>query len=84
MSSGRSEPDPDRRRRNRLGPDGIFNFEGGCYAKTIKLSREAEPMIWDATNRFGAVLENVAFDPITRVPDYDDSSRPRTRVRLIH
>src|SRR5262249_9563 len=57
------------------GPDGIFNFEGGCYAKTIKLSQEAEPMIWNATNRFGAVLENVAFDPITRVPDYDDGSK---------
>ena len=57
------------------GPDGIFNFEGGCYAKTIKLSREAEPQIWDATNRFGAILENVAFDPITRVPDYDDQSK---------
>jgi phosphoenolpyruvate carboxykinase (ATP) len=57
------------------GPDGIFNFEGGCYAKTIKLSKEAEPMIWDATNRFGAVLENVTFDEHTRVPKYDDDSK---------
>ncbi len=57
------------------GPDGIFNFEGGCYAKTIKLSKEAEPMIWDATNRFGAVLENVTFDEYTRKPNYDDDSK---------
>ena len=57
------------------GPNGIFNFEGGCYAKTIKLSKEAEPQIWDATNRFGAVLENVTFDPYTRVPNYDDDSK---------
>ena len=56
-------------------PNGIFNFEGGCYAKTIKLSPEAEPEIWDATNRFGTVLENVVFDPETRIPDFDDDSK---------
>jgi phosphoenolpyruvate carboxykinase (ATP) len=57
------------------GPDGIFNFEGGCYAKCIRLTHEAEPQIWDATNRFGAVLENVVFDKDTRVPDYNDGSK---------
>jgi phosphoenolpyruvate carboxykinase (ATP) len=53
-------------------PEGIFNFEGGCYAKTIRLSREKEPQIWDAV-RFGALMENVILDPETREPDYDDS-----------
>jgi phosphoenolpyruvate carboxykinase (ATP) len=52
--------------------DGVFNFEGGCYAKTIRLSQEAEPEIWAATNRFGTVLENVILEPGTRRPDFDD------------
>ncbi|NJM33491.1 MAG: phosphoenolpyruvate carboxykinase [Rhodomicrobium sp.] len=54
--------------------NGIFNFEGGCYAKTIKLSREAEPEIYAAANSWGAVLENVVLDPATRMPDFDDGS----------
>jgi phosphoenolpyruvate carboxykinase (ATP) len=57
------------------GPHGVFNFEGGCYAKTIKLSHEAEPEIYDATLRFGSVLENVGFDPETRIVDFEDESK---------
>ena len=54
---------------------GIFNFEGGCYAKTIRLSAEAEPEIFATTQRFGTVLENVIVDPDTRVADFDDGSK---------
>ena len=54
------------------GPDGVFNFEGGCYAKVIRLSREAEPQIFAATERFGTVLENVAIDPASGELDFDD------------
>ena len=53
---------------------GVFNFEGGCYAKMIKLSAEAEPQIYATTRRFGTVLENVSVDPITRQLDFDDDS----------
>ena len=52
----------------------VFNFEGGCYAKMIRLSEEAEPEIYATTRRFGTVLENVVMDPQTRELDFDDNS----------
>ncbi len=52
----------------------VFNFEGGCYAKMIRLSPEAEPEIFATTKRFGTVLENVVIDPETRELDFDDNS----------
>ena len=54
--------------------NGVFNFEGGCYAKMIRLSAEAEPEIYSTTQRFGTVLENVVMDPVTGALDLDDGS----------
>jgi len=72
-----SEPD-----RRLIGDDehgwsdaGVFNFEGGCYAKTIRISQAAEPEIYAASESFGTVLENVVVDPDSRMPDYDDDSK---------
>jgi len=61
--------------------DGVFNFEGGCYAKVIDLSKESEPEIFDTTRRFGTVLENVVYDPATRCLDLtDDKITENTRA----
>ena len=54
--------------------DGVFNFEGGCYAKVIRLDPESEPEIYATTRRFGTVLENVVMDPVTRQLDLDDAT----------
>jgi phosphoenolpyruvate carboxykinase (ATP) len=68
--------DPDRKLigddEHGWSPEGIFNFEGGCYAKTIRLRKDWEPLIWEATHRFGSVLENVVYDPSSREIDFDD------------
>jgi len=54
--------------------EGIFNFEGGCYAKTINLQQKYEPLIWDAVHSFGSILENVVFDSRTRKMDFTEGA----------
>ncbi|MBU8933786.1 MAG: phosphoenolpyruvate carboxykinase (ATP) [candidate division Zixibacteria bacterium] len=75
-------------KRNLVGDDehgwsdeGIFNFEGGCYAKVINLSPTAEPQIYACTQKYGTILENVVFDPVSRNLDLDDElMTPNTRA----
>ena len=67
-----------------LTEQGIFNFEGGCYAKTYKLSASGEPGIYRAASTFGALLENVVLTPDTGEPDYfDNVLSPKTVVVAI-
>jgi phosphoenolpyruvate carboxykinase (ATP) len=75
--------DPERRLigddEHGWAPDGVFNFEGGCYAKVIDLSQKSEPEIWAASHRFGTVLENVVADPQGRLDLTDQTYTENTR-----
>ncbi|MBT8217021.1 MAG: phosphoenolpyruvate carboxykinase (ATP) [Acidimicrobiia bacterium] len=69
------------------GEDGVFNIEGGSYAKTIRLSRDDEPLIFEAANLFESILENVVVHPESRRPEFDDDSKTentRTSYPLAH
>ncbi len=70
--------DPDRRLvgddEHGWSDEGVFNFEAGCYAKVIALSPSAEPQIYACTRKFGTILENVIYDPATRLIDLDDDT----------
>src|ERR1700752_1646302 len=72
--------DPERRLigddEHGWSDDGVFNFEGGCYAKVIKLYAEAEPAIYRTTEMFGTILENVVYDPEVRQINLDDATKP--------
>jgi phosphoenolpyruvate carboxykinase (ATP) len=71
--------DPERRLigddEHGWSQDGVFNFEGGCYAKVVKLSAEAEPDIYRTTRMFGTILENVVYDELSREIDLDDARK---------
>lgn len=71
--------DPERRLvgddEHGWSDNGVFNYEGGCYAKVIRLSAEAEPDIYQTTRMFGTILENVVFDPVNRHIDLDDATK---------
>lgn len=63
---------------------GTFNYEGGCYAKVINLSAEAEPIIYDMTRRFGTILENVPVDQFLELSIYSMIQLQKTHVLPIH
>ena len=74
--SAQIPPGPSSATTSTAGSDrGVFNFEGGCYAKVINLRAETEPDIFATTQRFGTILENIVWDPATRELDLDDDSK---------
>lgn len=75
LNSGSPPPPPSPARVDCSGSDtGVFNIEGGCYAKLIGLNRDAEPDIWRTTRQFGTIVENTIMNPVTRTLDLSDNS----------